>query len=176
MEPVPVAGCTPPDPNYAIDGNIVPCLQQMLSKTQTYHSARLFAGVRHAFNKDVTLSASAEYLQSLGAVSTGYVGSVYDSRLNFDALFAAKVVGGLAFGVGFHAAYDHYPLPGKVDLDTATTLTLIYSYSDLPPPPPPPCPCPNPAPPAETAPPAPPPPQPAPPPPPPPAAPSPPAP
>ncbi|HEY8088331.1 MAG TPA: DUF481 domain-containing protein, partial [Polyangiaceae bacterium] len=95
-------------------------------------------GFRHAFNKDVTLGAGIEYLQSLVAVNSGLTGTVYDSRLNIDALFAAKVSGGLSVGLGIHAAYDRYPLPGKKDLDTATTFTLIYSFSDLPTPPPPP--------------------------------------
>ena len=144
LEPVPVAGCTPTDPNFAVSGNIAPCAQSMLDKTQVYHSARLFTGFRHAFNKDVTLSGGIEYLQSLVAVNAGLSGNVYDSRLNFDALFAAKVSGGLSVGFGFHAAYDHYPLPGKHDLDTASTLTLIYSFSDLPAPPPPPPPPPPP--------------------------------
>jgi hypothetical protein len=143
-EPVPVAGCTPTDPNFAVSGNIAPCAQDMLAQTQIYHSARVFTGFRHAFNKDVTFGGGIEYLQSLGAVNSGVAGDVYDSRLNIDALFAAKVSGGLSVGLGIHAAYDRYPLPGKKDLDTATTFTLIYSFSDLPAPPPPPCPCPSP--------------------------------
>jgi hypothetical protein len=142
LEPVPVSGCTPTDPNYTTSGNITPCAQSMLPQTQIYNSARLFAGFRHAFNKDVTLGAGVEYLQSIVAVNAGQAGDVYDSRLNFDALFASKISGGLSLGLGIHAAYDRFPLPGKKDLDTASTLTLIYSFSDLPTPPPPPCPCP----------------------------------
>jgi hypothetical protein len=163
LEPVPVAGCTPTDANYAVDGNIAPCAQAMLSQTQIYNSTRLFVGFRHAFNKDVTLGAGVEYLQSIVAVDAGTAGDVYDSRLNFDALFASKISGGLSLGLGIHAAYDRYPLPGKKDLDTASTLSIIYSYSDLPTPPPPPCPCTAPPPPpppipVEPPPPAPPPP------------------
>jgi putative salt-induced outer membrane protein len=95
-----------------------------LSKTGTDHSTRLFAGLRHAFNTEVTLATGLEYLQSvIGA--TRY-------RLNFDALFAAKVGGGLAIGVGFGARYDHDPLPAKLGLDTTSTLSLIYSHTDAP--------------------------------------------
>jgi hypothetical protein len=153
MEPVPVAGCTPNDPNYAVDGNIFPpCAQATLPQTQAYHSARVFAGLRHAFSKDVTFSAGVEYLQAIAGVDSGADGNVYDSRLNFDAVFASKVGAGLSVGLGFHAAYDRFPLPGKQDLDTATTVTIIYSYSDVPPPapaaPPPPPPAPKEAPPA----------------------------
>jgi hypothetical protein len=142
QEPVPVAGCTPADPNFGTSGNITPCAQAAVPQTQIYNSGRLFAGFRHAFNKDVTLGAGVEYLQSVVAVNAGQAGDVYDSRLNIDALFASKISGGLSLGLGIHAAYDRFPLPGKKDLDTASTLTLIYSFSDLPEPPKPPCPCP----------------------------------
>jgi hypothetical protein len=118
-------------------GSNAPCTQVQLPKTQIDHSTRLFFGYRHAFNDAVTLAVGAEYLQSVVAVE-----GIYDSRLNFDALFAAKVSGGLSVGLGFSARYDRFPLPGKELLDTASTLTIIYSYSDLPKPPPPPCPCP----------------------------------
>jgi putative salt-induced outer membrane protein YdiY len=134
----------------------------ILAKTATDHSTRLFAGYRHAFNKEVTLSTGLEYLQS-----------VVDSehhRLNFDALFAAKIGGGLALGLGFGARYDHAPLPGKETLDTTTSVSLIYAFSDAidtpakaapcpevtPPPPPPPLAPPPPAPVREEAPSAPP--------------------
>jgi putative salt-induced outer membrane protein len=94
----------------------------LLARTATDHSTRLFAGFRHGFNEQVTLAAGLEYLQS-----------VVDSarnRINFDALFAAKVGGGLALGVGFGARYDHAPLPGKEKLDTTANLSLIYAFSE----------------------------------------------
>jgi hypothetical protein len=116
-----------------------------LDKTAVDHSSRLFLGGRHAFNEEVTLSGGVEYLQSFIETTR--------NRINFDALFAAKVGGGLAIGLGFGLRYDHAPLPGKEQLDTATNVTLIYSYSEarevpapsvppppVPPPPPPPTP------------------------------------
>jgi putative salt-induced outer membrane protein len=106
---------------------------ELLSKTATDHSSRLFVGFKHAFNKEVTLSTGLEYLQSF-VDSTRY-------RVNYDALVAAKIGGGLAFGVGFSARYDHAPLPGKDKTDTASTLSLIYAYSDVPEPNPKTCPC-----------------------------------
>lgn len=96
--------------------------QVLLPKTATDHSLRLFYGVRHAFNKEVTLALGLEYLQSI-IDSNRY-------RVNFDILFAAKVSGGLAVGLGGSARLDHAPLPGKEMLDTSMTANLIYSFSD----------------------------------------------
>jgi putative salt-induced outer membrane protein YdiY len=93
----------------------------LLDKTLTDHSARGYLGLRHAFNDSVTFQAGAEYLQSL--VDTER------RRVNFDALFASQVGGGLSLGVGFGARYDNAPLPGKKKLDTATTVSLIYAFS-----------------------------------------------
>jgi putative salt-induced outer membrane protein len=105
---------------------------EFLSRTATDHSARAFVGLRHAFNKEVTLATGLEYLQSV-VDSTRY-------RVNFDGVFAAKVGGGLAVGLGFSARYDHAPLPTKEQLDTATTVSLIYAFSDVPEPKPAGCP------------------------------------
>lgn len=125
-----------------VDGSGNPVLvngqQVLLDKTATSHSGRLFAGLKHAFNTQVTFTTGLEYLQAFAASS----GSNTDYRLNYDALFAANVGGGLALGLGFSARYDHDPLPGKKNLDTATTASLIYSFNDPPPKPTEPmCPC-----------------------------------
>ena len=95
--------------------------QPPLDKTAVDHSSRAFLGMRHAFNEQVTLSGGAEYLQSLV--------DIVRNRLNFDAIFAAKVWEGLAVGLGFGLRYDHAPLPGKEQLDATTNVSLIYSYS-----------------------------------------------
>lgn len=114
------------------DGKPVPFVNLphslVTSKAFSDHSLRLFAGYKHAFNKEVTFSTGLEYLQSF-VESTRY-------RLNFDALLAASLGAGFSIGVGFTARYDHDPLPGKKDLDTTTTLSLIYGFSDVPKPPP----------------------------------------
>ena len=119
---------------------------KVLDKTATDHSIRAFVGHKHAFNEHVTLSLGLEYLQS--------VVDVERSRVNGDALFAAKVGGGLAVGLGVSARFDNRPLPGKENLDTATTLSLIYAFSDIPAKKT--CPCPEPAPPVVDPPPPPP--------------------
>jgi hypothetical protein len=109
---------------------------QLVDKTHADHSARLFAGFKHAFNKEVTLTTGLEYLQSV-VDSTRY-------RINYDALFAANLGAGFSFGLGFSARYDHDPLAGKKELDTVTTFNLIYAFSDAPAPKTDSCPCPDP--------------------------------
>jgi hypothetical protein len=121
--------------NPILDANGQPTI---LSKTETDHSVRLFVGFKHGFNQDVTLATGIEYLQS-------FVESTRN-RINYDALFAAQVGGGLSVGLGFSLRYDHDPLPDKKRLDTATTVSLIYSFTDIPKKKEPPtCPCPAPA-------------------------------
>jgi len=138
-----------------VDANGVPT-GALLDKTLADHSVRLFAGLRHAFNKDVTFSTGLEFLQSLVDTSR--------TRINYDALLAANVGSGFSLGLGFSARYDFAHLPSTVDLDTSTTASIVYSFSDapppappppLPPPPPPPVesPAPRPAPPPDAAPP-----------------------
>jgi len=138
----------------------------VIMNTNTMHSVRAYAGFRHAFSKDVNLSAGLEYLQGLGGSDDGLPNlpagftdaevlrskiNLVRSRINFDALLAARLVGGLSVGLGFTMKYNSDPLPGKVTVDTATTFTLIYSLTSpddkdkkKAPPPPPPCePCTN---------------------------------
>jgi hypothetical protein len=109
----------------------------LLSKTATDHAVRLYAGFKHAFNEEVTLSTGVEYIQSFTDGTHHWI--------NYDALFAAKVGGGLAVGVGFNVRYDSDPLPGKKTTDMASTLSLIYAFSDAAPPKAPEVPCPTPA-------------------------------
>ena len=94
-----------------------------LPKHETDHSARVFLGLKHAFNDATALSNGIEYLQSF------VDGDRY--RFNYDILFTAKVWGDLALGVGFNARYDNAPLPDKKKLDTSSTLSLVYSYTNV---------------------------------------------
>jgi hypothetical protein len=116
----------------------------VIIQTNTMHSARAYLGFRHAFNKEVALSAGLEYLQGFGGSGDGLPNlppgetdatvervklDLVRSRLNFDALFTANLGHGLALGAGFTAKYNSDPLPGKENLDTTTTLTLIFTYA-----------------------------------------------
>jgi hypothetical protein len=152
-----------------VDAKGVPYL---LKNTDTIHSGRLFGGLQHAFSKEINLSLGIEYLQGFGgdggAVNAAPSGfylvdsnpnnmnpllnpihnmsiSTTGSRVNFNALLAAHITGGISLGVGFLAKYNSAPLPGLVShLDTASTLTLIYAFGGAPaapPPPPAPVPC-----------------------------------
>jgi len=98
----------------------------VLEKTSNDHSLRAFAGFKHAFNTEVSLSNGVEYLQSF----------VHEQqyRVNYDALVSANIGAGLALGFGFTARYDHSPLPAKKPFDTSTTVSLMYAYSNVPPP------------------------------------------
>jgi hypothetical protein len=134
------------DARYVLDANknrVVDATgtqYELLDKTQTDHSLRLFGGFKYAFNKAVTLTTGLEFLQSF-VDSTRY-------RLNFDAVFAASLGAGLSLGLGEGMRYDHDALPGKEKLDTQTTLNLIFAFSDIAEPPKAPtCPCPPPPPP-----------------------------
>jgi len=115
----------------------------VIIQTNTMHSARAYLGFRHAFNKEVAISAGLEYLQGFGGSGDGLPNlpagetdltvsrvklDLIRSRLNFDALFTANLGHGLALGAGFTAKYNSNPLPGKESLDTTTTLTLIFTY------------------------------------------------
>jgi len=116
----------------------------VIEQTDTIHSSRLFAGVRHQFNKEVVLTAGLEYLQGFGgsgggtpAVPPGYTASQVElvpitltaARLNFDLLLAAHVGGGFSLGFGVTAKYNSAPLAGKVNLDSAGTFSLIYAFA-----------------------------------------------
>jgi len=129
------------DGRAVLDANKLPTFDAngqpiLLDKTQTDHSSRLFAGLKHAFNKEVTFASGLEYLQSF-VDSTRY-------RLNLDALIAANIGAGFAFGFGFSARYDHDPLPGKEKLDTSSTVSLIFALDSVTPKKADNCPCPAP--------------------------------
>jgi hypothetical protein len=141
---------------FAVDAQGFP---YVISKTDTIHSTRLYAGFQHAFNKDVQLSLGLEYLQGLGGsggslplIPPGYTSKNADpieisltaSRLNFDWLLASHLFGGLSVGLGFNLKYNSAPLPGKENVDTAGTASLIYAFSGAKKPEVPTCPCPPP--------------------------------
>ena len=52
----------------------------LLAKTSVNHSIRLYAGFKHDFNEEVTLSTGLEYIQSVSDAPHHWI--------NYDALFA----------------------------------------------------------------------------------------
>jgi len=117
-----------------LDANKAPVLDAagnptLLDKTFADHSARLFAGYKIAFNKEVNGALGVEFLQGFRDADTGGK----RTRVNVEALVAAKLIGSFSLGLGFTARYDSHPLPGKEQLDTSSQATLIYSFSEAPP-------------------------------------------
>jgi hypothetical protein len=151
----------------ALDGSGLP---YVIHGSDTIDSTRVFAGLQHGFSKEVNLTLGLEYLQGLGGSGGGTpsapVGinpvtkmanvamfddlapiSLTGSRVNFNALLAAHLFGGLSVGLGFNVKYNSNPLPGKVNVDSSGTASLIYAYSDAKKKEAPKCPCPPPEPP-----------------------------
>ncbi len=99
---------------------MTPPVAVTVGKTETLNSVRAYLGVRQAFSKEVTLSSGLELLQ-------GFTNNE-DTLVNFDVLFAAKIAGGFALGVGDTLRYDRLPLPGIKTVDNSLTVNLIFSY------------------------------------------------
>lgn len=89
-----------------------------LSKTETRHSARAFAGYSNAVSDAVTIATGFEYLQGLGE-SKNY-------RLNWDGSVNSAVGKGFSIATAVSVRYDHNPLPDIEKTDVVTSLSLVY--------------------------------------------------
>jgi hypothetical protein len=138
----------------------------VISKNDTIHSSRVFAGFHHSLNKEVQVNLGLEYLQGFGGSGGGTPNlpegyqllvpntpallmpadpvsiSLNAARINLDAQLAAHLFGGFSIGLGFSTKYNSSPLPGKVHTDETGTVSLIYAYSDAKKKEEPKCPCP----------------------------------
>jgi putative salt-induced outer membrane protein YdiY len=92
---------------------------QILSDTQTVHSARIFAGYELALETGFKLSAGLEFLQGLNETDI--------RRLNGTVQASAKVAEGLSMSLAFTGRYDSKPVVAE-NFDTVTTASLIYSF------------------------------------------------
>jgi len=92
---------------------------QLLDKTKTVHSARIFLGYTNQLNEGVNLSVGLEYLQGLNDTEA--------HKLNGDLKLSSKIGTGFSLATTFSLRYDSEPLPGKVKLDTITALNLVYT-------------------------------------------------
>jgi len=115
---------------YRLDSSSVD-LDPPIHRKVADHSMRAFVGLKHAFNKEVTLATGLEWLQGFVKSTEDHLD--FDTRLNFDALLAANLGAGLAIGVGFTALWTDNPLPGKTGLDTTSTVSVIYSMASAAP-------------------------------------------
>jgi putative salt-induced outer membrane protein len=112
------------NPVLGPDGN-----PELLSKTQTVHSARVFVGYEQALESGFKLSAGLEYLQAVYATNLPAGTSTTDVyRVNGIAAGTAKILGNLALSLAFTGRYDHAALPGKERLDTMTSASLVYTF------------------------------------------------
>ena len=90
-----------------------------VEKTETRHSARLFAGYDNKLNAAVTFSTGLEYLQSVEASE--------DWRLNWDVGLTSAIADRFSVATTFSLKYDNNPLPGVEELDTITAFNLVYT-------------------------------------------------
>lgn len=104
------------DGNPVLDSNGQP---EMLDRTVTIHSARLFAGFSYAFHEALKLDLGIEYLQGLSDTDA--------FQVNSTAAVNAKIDDNLALSFGFTEYYDSEALPGKEELDTVTTVSIVYT-------------------------------------------------
>jgi putative salt-induced outer membrane protein len=92
---------------------------QVLDKSDTRHSARLFAGYRNNLNEHVTFNTGVEYLQGLPDTEFW--------RLNWDLGLTAALAERFSLSTTFALRFDHHPLPGVKETDTLTAVNLVYT-------------------------------------------------
>ena len=90
-----------------------------LDKSDTRHSARLFAGYRNNLNEHVTFNTGVEYLQGLPDTEFW--------RLNWDLGLTAALAERFSLSTTFALRFDHNPLPGVKKTDTLTAVNLVYT-------------------------------------------------
>jgi len=91
---------------------------EIINKTNTRHSARVFAGYRNALSETLVFTTGLEYLQ--GIPETQFW------RLNWDAGINTSISTAFSLATTFSLKYDHQPLSGIKSTDTLTALNLVY--------------------------------------------------
>jgi putative salt-induced outer membrane protein YdiY len=91
---------------------------EVLDKTNTVHSGRLFLGYDNQLNEAVTFTLGIEYLQGLSSTDV--------RRLNGDAKLSSKLGAGFSLATSLSLRYDNSPLAGKEKVDTVTAVSLVY--------------------------------------------------
>lgn len=89
-----------------------------IDKTETRHSARVFAGYANNLTDYFGISTGLEYLQGIPETTNW--------RLNWDLGMNSKIAGNFSMAVTFSLKYDHNPLPKIADTDTCLAVSLVY--------------------------------------------------
>jgi putative salt-induced outer membrane protein len=90
-----------------------------LSKTETRHSGRVFAGYGNKINAAVTFTTGLEYIQS--------VQSTENWRLNWNAGLTSQIVDRFAAATTFSLQHDNNPLPDVKKTDVVTAVSLVLT-------------------------------------------------
>jgi putative salt-induced outer membrane protein len=90
-----------------------------ITKTETRHSVRAFAGYENDLNEAVRFHTGLEYIQAI--VDTE------NWRLNWDVGLTSSISTNFSLASTFSLRYDHNPLPGVRNTDTTTALSLVYT-------------------------------------------------
>jgi putative salt-induced outer membrane protein YdiY len=91
---------------------------EIIDKTETRHSARVFLGYRHKLNDNVNFNTGVEYL--LGVPDTEYW------RLNWDLGLTVALAERFSLATTFTLKHDSKPLPSLKKTDTQTAASLVY--------------------------------------------------
>ncbi len=86
---------------------------------QTVVSARALVGIRHAFNKHVSVEDNVEVYENLVAFD--------DVRVNNTAAVTAAVANRLALKISHQLAFDNVPVEGYQPLDHTTLATIVFT-------------------------------------------------
>ncbi len=90
-----------------------------LSKTDTRHSGRAFAGWDNKVNERVSFSTGVEYIQSVQVAR--------EWRLDWESALTSNIAGNFSSAVTFSLRYDNSPLPGVKKTDLLTSFNLVYA-------------------------------------------------
>jgi putative salt-induced outer membrane protein len=90
-----------------------------LSKTESYHSVRAFAGYENNLNEVLRFSTGLEYIQA--------VTESKNWRLGWDVGLTSAISSKFSLATTFSLRYDNNPLPGVENTDTTTALNLVYT-------------------------------------------------
>jgi putative salt-induced outer membrane protein len=93
---------------------------EIIDKTETRHSARVFLGYRHKLNDNVNFNTGVEYL--LGVPDTEYW------RLNWDLGLTVALAERFSLATTFTLKHDSKPLPSLKKTDTQTAASLVYTF------------------------------------------------